>query len=92
MLDLQKRINKITKADEPTKVSNFDGKKADELKRLQKMIVSYDTTACACKTHSIFETRGFPSAYFAIVYLNTVSEWSAYTYLCVCILVHLMLL
>ena len=74
MLDLQKRINKITKADEPTKVSNFDGKKADELKRLQKMIVSYDTTACTCKTHSIFETRGFPSAYFAIVYLNTVSE------------------
>lgn len=40
MLDLQKRVTKMSKADEPTKMTNFDGKKGDELKRLQKMIVS----------------------------------------------------
>lgn len=39
MTDLNNRITKMTKADEPTKMSNFDSKKDDEVKRLTKMLV-----------------------------------------------------
>ncbi|KAF6016492.1 NPHP1 [Bugula neritina] len=38
MTDLNNRITKMTKADEPTKMSNFDSKKDDEVKRLTKML------------------------------------------------------
>jgi len=39
--DLHKRMEKMSRADEPTKMSNFDTKKADELVRLEKMMVSF---------------------------------------------------
>ncbi|XP_067942220.1 nephrocystin-1-like [Watersipora subatra] len=38
MTDLQKRISELTKSTEPTKISNFDGKKEDELKRLNNFL------------------------------------------------------